>query len=197
MMPPIRRLLPALLVLAVVQLALPPAEAQYRARPRRTYAFTRGYELGGYLTQTAFSRNAEIKDDLGFGFRFGYLYTPRQEIEFLANSIGTQDEFVPQIGVDVTHLQAAYVFNFTDKDVVPYVTAGVGFVFTSDESLGDESDLVQSVGGGVRFFMGPIGYFRIEARHNWFRGNGDVYARDTTFNFNEVAFGVGWRFPTR
>ncbi|HXH28245.1 MAG TPA: outer membrane beta-barrel protein, partial [Candidatus Polarisedimenticolia bacterium] len=168
----------------------------YRPRPRRAVAFTRGFELGAFLQQTDFNSDAEIKDDVGYGFRFGYLYTPRQEIEFLYNAVNTQDEFDSRIGVDVSHLQAAYVFNFTDKAVVPYLTAGFGFVFTSDDSLGDESDPLLGVGGGVRFFMGPTTYFRIEARHNRFRGDGTVFASDTTFTFNEVGFGLGWRFPT-
>jgi hypothetical protein len=190
----VKRLPPALCVLVACLLIVPAAWAA----PRR-YAggFREGYELNPYLTFTDFDDKSEIDDEVGIGFRFGYLYNPNQEIEFLFNDVSTDDQFIPGETVDVTHLQVAYVFNFTSHDVVPYLTAGLGFVHTDDSDLGSETDPILGLGGGVRFFLGRVVYARFELRHNRFEGDGVVFANNENFGFNEFAFGVGWRFPTR
>jgi opacity protein-like surface antigen len=190
----VKRLPPALCVLIAGLLFVPASSAA----PRR-YAggFREGFELNTYLNFTDFDSKSEIDDDLGIGFRFGYLYTPNHEIEFLLNDVSTTDQFFFGETVDVTQIQAAYVYNFTSHGVVPYLTAGLGFVHTDDSDLGSETDPVLGLGAGVRFFLGRVVYARFELRHDQFNGDGVVFARDENFSFNEFAFGVGWRFPTR
>src|SRR5207247_2065763 len=60
------------------------------AAPRR-YAggFRRGFELNAYFTFDNFGTKTALDDDFGGGFRFGYLYNPQQEIEFLVNGVST------------------------------------------------------------------------------------------------------------
>ena len=192
---PARRLLPVLTVLTACLLFVPASWAY----PRR-YAgggFREGFELNAYVTLTDFDTKSEIDDNLGIGFRFGYLYTPNHEIEFLFNNVSTTDQFFSGETVDVTQLQAAYVYKLTSHGVVPYLTAGIGFVHTDDSDLGTETDPVLGLGGGVRFFLGRVVFARFELRHNLFSGDGTVFGKDETFRFNEFAFGIGWRFPTR
>jgi opacity protein-like surface antigen len=190
-----KRLPPALGVLFACLLFAPATWAQ----PRRQGGFREGFELNPNLAFFHFQDKAEIEDDLGAGFRFGYLYNPNQEIEFLFNDVTADDQFFVGETVDVTNLQVAYVYNFTSHGVVPYFTAGVGFMHADDSSpfLGSETDPVLGLGGGVRFFLGRVTYFRAEWRWNTFEGSGDVFADGESFTFDELSFGLGWRFPTR
>jgi hypothetical protein len=96
----------------------------------------------------------------------------------------------------VTNVQVAYVYNFRNSDVVPYITAGFGIVQTDDEVLGTESDPVFSAGAGIRLFVGPVFHVRFEVRANRFEGDGEVYVDGDAVNFSEFSFGFGWRFPT-
>ncbi len=169
-----------------------PVLAQYSRPSRQPYQH--GYEFSPYLTFNQFQDKALLDDELGVGVRFGYLYTPHHEIEFLLNSVSTNDSIDPSINVDVTDFQVAYVYNFTKKDVVPYLTAGVGFVHTKDDFLGSETNGALGLGAGIRFFMGRAFYARFEYRKNFFEGSGDVYADNENFVNSQFAFGVGWRF---
>ncbi len=197
-----KRLLSALPVLAACFLVVPSAWAA----PRR-YAggFHRGFELNGYFTYYNFGSKTDLDDDFGAGFRFGYLYNPQQEIEFMINGVSTTGTLRDSSGKplpfksndDITHFQTAYVFNFTSHDVVPYLTAGVGFLSTDDSAFGTETDLTFGLGGGVRFFLGRVVFARFEVRQNFFEGNLPVYLDGESFSFQEVSFGIGWRFPTR
>ncbi len=197
-----KRLLCALTVVFGGMLLVPDAWAQ--PRPYRG-GFHRGFELNGYLTYFNFEKSTDLDDDVGVGFRFGYLYNPQQEVEFLIDTISTTGTLRDAFGNplpfksndDITHFQTAYVFNFTSHDVVPYLTAGVGFLSTDDSDLGTETDLTFGLGGGVRFFLGRVLYARVEARQNFFSGNLPVFQDGESFSFQEISFGVGWRFPTR
>lgn len=194
---PLKRLLPAVLALVATPLLVPDAQAAPRRHGAGT--FREGYELNAYLTFTDFGNRMELDDDGGAGFRFGYLYNPHHEIEFLFNSVTADDTFYPGETADIDNLQVAYVFNLTEKNIVPYITAGLGLVHTDDSSpfLGSETNPVLGLGAGVRFFLGRVTYARFEWRANFFEGNGDVFARGEDFTFQEYAFGVGWRIPIR
>lgn len=194
----LKRLPPALCVLAVCLLCVP---AGWAAPPRYGGGFRTGYEFNFNLPFFMFQDKAGIEDDIGFGFRFGYLYNTTNEIEFLFDTVRADDTdqvLFPGEYVDTTNLQVAYVHNFSSHGVVPYLTAGGGFVFSDDSSpaLGDETDLVLGLGGGARFFIGRVAYFRAELRGNFFEGGGDVYSNGENFVFTELSFGMGWRFPT-
>lgn len=194
---PLKRLLPVAFVLAAVLFTAPETQAapsRYGAR-----AFREAYELNAYLTFTDFGSPMELDDEGGAGFRFGYLYNPHHEIEFLFNSVTADDQVLPGETADFDHLQVAYVLNFTEKKVVPYLTAGVGMVHTGHSSpfIGSETNPILGLGGGVRFFLGRVAYARFELRRNFFDGDGEVFAKGEDLSFQEFAFGIGWRIPTR
>ena len=190
-----KRLVPLLIVLAALPIFVPDGHAA----PRRYGARGSGeaYEFNAYLTFNDFGNRMEMDDDGGAGLRFGYLYNPHHEIEFLFNSVTADDTFNFGESADVDNLQVAYVLNFSDKNVVPYLTAGLGLVHTDDSFLGSETDPVLGLGGGVRFFLGRVTYARFEMRANFFEGDGQVYANGVVFSFKDFAFGIGWRFPAR
>jgi len=187
-------------VLAALPLFAPEGHAaSHRYGTRGPGGSGEAYEFGACLTFNAFSSRMELDDNSGAGVRFGYLYSPQHEIEFLYNSVTADDSLNFGERADLQNLQASYVFNFSDRQVIPYLTAGLGLMHTddSDPLLGSETDPVLGLGGGVRFFLGRVTYARFEMRANFFQGNGQVYANGVDFSFKELAFGIGWRFPAR
>jgi len=190
-----KRLVPAAFALLVLPLFVTDSQAQ----PRRRWAggFREGYEVTVSVNLDSFEDKMELDDDTGAGVRFGYLFNPNHEIEFMYNGITANDRFFSGESAHIGNTQVSYVFNFTTHGVVPYVTAGLGWVHTNDTDLGSETDPVWSLGGGVRLFLGPIAYARFELRGNRFDGNGTAFANGESFAFTEAAFGFGWRFPVR
>lgn len=191
-----RATLHALLALMALPIAVPPAAAQYR-RPPRAAQYSRGFELSPYFTFNEFQNKAQLDDDVGLGFRFGYLYNPYHEVEFMLNGVETHDNAGFGERVDLSNFQIAYVFNFTKKDVVPYVTGGLGFFHSDDADLGTETDFVRAFGGGIRFFLGRNFFARFEIRENYFKGQGTVWADGEGQWVRETLFGVGWRYGLR
>ena len=167
-------------------------------RPHRGYQ-SRGeaweFFVGGVATD--YDQAVEINDDIGLSLRFGYLFNWMNEMEFLFNDVATNDSAFPDINVETSQFQVAYVLNFTHSNVVPYATAGLGWFHTDDDALGTETDPVLGLGGGIRFFIGPRTHLRAEYRYNRFSGSGRVYADNFDVAVREFTFGVGWRFPVR
>src|SRR3989442_15135579 len=84
----LQRLAPILAALVLLPGSATPARAQYR-RPYPMRRYEHAYEFTGYLTLNQFQSKTALDDDLGAGFRFGYLYTPHHEIEFLLDGVST------------------------------------------------------------------------------------------------------------
>ncbi|HET6278932.1 MAG TPA: porin family protein [Candidatus Polarisedimenticolia bacterium] len=169
--------------------------AQSRPRPK-PQPFQEGFGFSTMFVYSSFEDRVEISNDVGFSGRFGYYFTPHHEAEALFNWVGTEDAVFPYIYIDTFHFQFAYVYNFRPAGVVPYLTAGIGFLDVSDDALGSETDLTLGAGGGIRFFVTPVFNFRLEYRFNRFEGDGQVFAGGEDFDFDEFSFGVGWRFPS-
>jgi hypothetical protein len=190
------------LALAVLLISTDPLEAHTRRRAKPK-PFEEGFGFSTMFVHTSFEDRLEINDFVGFSGRFGYYFTPHHELESLFNWGSTNGWLFDTVnsnwflvGVDTFHFQFAYVYNFRPAGVVPYLTAGVGFLDTRDHERGSETDLTLGAGAGIRFFVNPVFNFRLEYRRNRFEGNGTVYARGEDFNFDEFSFGIGWRFPS-
>jgi outer membrane protein with beta-barrel domain len=176
-------------ILVVCAVAAPAARAQNRSE---------SWEFGPYLVGFDFDRDIEIEDRWGGGFRFGYNFVPMHEVELSFEGVETQDDVFNQIDVSVGQFQANYVFNFIfdrHQPVVPYFTAGIGAIhFEVDDPVfgtDDETDPLFSIGGGVRFFIGKVFNFRIDARAVSFSGD-NVVLSDRDFTNNQLSIGVGW-----
>jgi opacity protein-like surface antigen len=190
-----RILLVVPLALAVLLISTDPLDAQTRRRPKPR-PFEEGFGFSTMFVHTSFEGRVEISDYVGFSGRFGYYFTPHHELESLFNWGSTEDAIYPAVRIDTFHFQFAYVYNFRQAGVVPYLTAGVGFLDIRDQSLGSETDLTLGAGAGIRFFVNPMFNFRLEYRLNRFEGDGRVFVRREDFNFDEFSFGIGWRFPS-
>jgi outer membrane protein with beta-barrel domain len=148
-------------ILVVCAVAAPAARAQNRSE---------SWEFGPYLVGFDFDRDIEIEDRWGGGFRFGYNFVPMHEVELY------------------------FIFD-RHQPVVPYFTAGIGAIhFEVDDPVfgtDDETDPLFSIGGGVRFFIGKVFNFRIDARAVSFSGD-NVVLSDRDFTNNQLSIGVGW-----
>jgi hypothetical protein len=149
---------------AALSLAVP-AQAQNREK---------AWELMPYVGHIQFSDDVGLKDDVSWGFRFGYHWTKRHMVEFGFNASSTEDSSTGELSADLLGANVNYLLNFflhrRDK-VVAFVTAGFGvqsfstFGFVSDpELVGDENDLSYNYGAGIRFFGGERLGIRIDAR---------------------------------
>ena len=100
------RLVPAALALV----ALPMFATHSQAQPRRVAVggFREGYEFTVTLNQNTFGDSMELQNDTGAGFRFGYLFNPHHEIEFMANGVTADDSDqvnFPGETADITNIQ--------------------------------------------------------------------------------------------
>jgi opacity protein-like surface antigen len=175
-----------------------PAALAQPSHPRRMKpAPVPAFETTFGLVYTVYDEEVDLDDELGFAARFGYLFNPTNEIEFLFNFVSTDDTLFPQIDVDTFNFQTAYVHNFNARGAVPYLTAGLGFFTTEDQSLGSETDFVLGLGAGIRLLIGRAAFARFEYRYNMFEGDLPVYANGVDVSVNEFLFGFGWRIPLR
>lgn len=190
-----RFILPAVTLVALSFSAVPPAAA---APPRaRAYPAGPAVEAGFLFTWVDFEDDALLDEDLGFSPRFGILFNPHHEMEFVLDFITTNDILAPAIEVDIDQFQVCYVYNFTRHEVVPYFTAGLGWIeseFNSPTVFGSEETDLFTAGGGVRLFFGRTGYARFEARWTFFEGEGVVFDFQDDISMFELGAGMGWRF---
>lgn len=190
------------LTFAVLLISIDPLDAQTRRRPKPK-PFEEGFGFSTMFVLTSFESKTAIDSYVGFSGRFGYYFTPHHELESMFNWGSTDGAvFINGMptsylaGINTFHFQIAYVYNFRPTGVVPYLTAGVGFLDIRDTSTGSETDLTLGAGAGVRFFVNPVFNFRLEYRINRFEGDGRVFVLGEDFDFSEFSFGIGWRFPS-
>src|SRR5262249_32592535 len=90
-----------LAIVLSILLACLPLATKSEAATAAHGGFRQGYELYPYLTWVNFDDKSDIDDDIGFGFRFGWLFTPNHELDFMWNWVSAQDTFFPGEWVDL------------------------------------------------------------------------------------------------
>ena len=181
---------PVFTILALASLVVTTTEAAAPHPPARGQAF----EAGFLFNLTDFEDEALLDEEIGFSPRFGILLNPHHEIEFLINHVSTNDALAPAIEVEIDQYQVSYVYNFTHHGMVPYVTAGIGWVESDATFVGSEDASVFSFGGGVKVFLGKVAHLRFELRFDSFEGEGIVFPWQEDVSIVELGFGLGWRF---
>jgi hypothetical protein len=164
----------------------------------------KAWEINPYFGQMSFSKvNGEqaFKDTWDIGFRFGYNWTKRHEVEFGFFGASTQNGEGLDLTIDFLGGQVNYVFNFPmhrrDK-IMGFGNVGLGLInvssfgFVSDpELVGDTVVFSQNIGGGIRFFGGPRAGFRVDARWVRFSDQGvDVNFIEATIGLSIVLGGT-------
>jgi Outer membrane protein beta-barrel domain len=141
-----------------------------------------GYRLDGDFdarSSDAFDPNLNVQVDASsvFGVLFDVPLTPNWQLEILANRQRTQ--FVVDRGlltpsstlgdVDLTILQAGFLFQWGDGQVNPFITAAGGLTRIDPKfnELAADDRFSASVGGGVKIFFSENVGLRLEARGYW------------------------------
>ena len=155
-----------------------------------------GYRLDGDFdarSSDAFDPNLNVKVDASaiYGVLFDIPLTPDWQIELLANR--QRSQFVVDRGlltpstvlgdVDLTILQAGFLFQWGEGQVSPFITAAAGLTRIEPKfnELASDDRFSASLGGGVKIFFSNNVGLRLEARGYWtdlgsnFRGRYDRY----------------------
>jgi outer membrane protein OmpA-like peptidoglycan-associated protein len=110
------------------------------------------------------------KNDLLYGGRFGYFFTPKWSMEVSAQRLSTETEF-DILGVedveahlDGYRLNALYNFGAGNR-FRPFLTAGIGKEKFSLAGFGESCDLGWNAGAGFRYFMSPHWNLRADGRY--------------------------------
>ena len=158
---------------------------------------------------SAFGTEPELDDDIVFGLRYGYNFTDNWGVELSAGYNPNTATHV--IGGDVdfdlytVDLNAVYHIK-TGTRFVPYVTAGIGWVWadldgaivsslpTSGTPLtaSDDDSFSANVGVGVKYFVTDNLILRLDGRYRYIDGILDT--NESSLDTVETTFGVGWVF---
>lgn len=169
-----------LLIAAIVVLTAAGASAQGR---EGTVEFTPtvGFWFGDTLArgvQEGYDFDVTIDDDVAYGFRVGYKFTPSWALagSFMferADLITGSDEFLGDTNVlgtiDITSAEIGFEGTFGHARLAPLFDAGVGVVSLDPDSqnMRSDTDFAFHVGTGFKLFFSPDVAFRFD-----FRGHG-------------------------
>ncbi|HEY7214462.1 MAG TPA: outer membrane beta-barrel protein [Thermoanaerobaculia bacterium] len=143
---------------------------------------TAGYRLEGDFnarSSDAFDPDLNVKVDASatFGVLFDIPLAPSWQLEILANR--QRSEFIVDRGlltptttlgdVDLTVLQAGFLFQWGDGQVDPFITAAAGLTRIDPKfnELASDDRFSASVGGGVKIYFGENIGLRLEGRGYW------------------------------
>jgi outer membrane protein OmpA-like peptidoglycan-associated protein/opacity protein-like surface antigen len=110
------------------------------------------------------------KNNLLYGARLGYFFTPRWSMEVSAQRLSTETEFdvlgVQNVDVHLDAFRLNALYNFrAGEPVRPFLTAGVGYEKTDIADFGQGCDFGWNAGGGVRWFPSPHWNLRADGRY--------------------------------
>jgi OmpA-OmpF porin, OOP family len=180
-----------LTVIAALLLTAVPALADYGEKG--------SWELGLYSGYAWLDDYGDFrpKDDILFGVRAGYYFSPAWSLEGSAQRIGTETNFADSLGLQNTDVTLScyrlnMLYNFEKGEAVrPFVTAGVGCEKINVESFSERSDVGYNAGGGFRWFLSRHFNMRVDGRIVWTPVGGDIDASQKNL---ESSFGIGWVF---
>jgi hypothetical protein len=121
--------------------------------------------------------NIEVESSPTFGVLFDIPLAPNWQLELLANR--QRSEFVIDRGlltpgttlgdVDLTVLQAGFLFQWGYGQVNPFITAAAGLtrIDPKFDELASDDRFSASVGGGVKIYFGDNIGLRLEGRGYW------------------------------
>jgi len=140
--------------------------------------------------------NFHPKDDLLWGLRGGYFFTPHWNLELSWQRLDTETDIgilgVQDQDAELSALRLNVLYNFLPgKELRPFVTAGVGCEKFDAGSFGSRSDVGFNVGGGLRWFMTEHFDLRMDGRFVQTHVGDDV--NETQQNV-EATVGIGWVF---
>ncbi|HEU4335524.1 MAG TPA: outer membrane beta-barrel protein, partial [Candidatus Eisenbacteria bacterium] len=136
------------------------------------------------------------KNDLLYGGRVGYFFTPQWSVELSAQRLGTVTDFdllgVSDVDVRVDAYRLNALYNFGEGNRFrPFLTAGVGREKFSVQDFGEDCDLGFNAGAGFRQFLSPHWNLRADGRYIRTNVGGEI---DETQHNLEATLGLGFVF---
>ena len=134
------------------------------------------------------------KNDLLYGGRLGYFFTPTWNLELSAQRLSTKTEFdilgVEEADVNLDSYRLNLLYNFgAGKRFRPFLTVGVGKEKFAVEDFGESCDMGWNAGPGFRWFMSPHWNLRVDGRYVHTNVGDEV---DESQNNMELTLGLGW-----
>jgi opacity protein-like surface antigen len=136
------------------------------------------------------------KNDLLFGGRVGYFFSPHWDLEASAQRLNTKTEFgivgVSDVDAHLTAYRLNLLYNLSPgKAFRPFLTVGVGQEKISVVNFGESCDLGWNAGAGARLFMSPHWNLRADGRYVSIPVGDQV---DETQHNVEAMLGLGYVF---
>ena len=143
-----------------------------------------------------FDGGLDLDDSEAFGLSLGYNINRNWAMEIDVRTAPTSANVRHGQDVDVVTgtLNALYHVS-PEKDFVPYLAAGAGFLQYKADDDGDDNDLVANLGGGFKYALGRNVDLRFDARYLLdFRVDGDLNADDDSKVRHQLSTMVGLNF---
>lgn len=128
----------------------------------RPYAFTLTPFVGSYL----FDRDQPLEDGPVYGLAVGYNIRERWAVEGAFSAVASEYTVSSANNVDVYNLTLNVLYHFLpNRDLVPFVTAGVGLQSIHPGGVDSDENLLFNYGAGVKYFLTEHIGLRAEVRH--------------------------------
>jgi len=198
-------------LIAAVPLALQATAALAQVQPNThevdVYA---GALFGDDLTSSSISGTTpELDDDVTFGVRYTYQFTPSWAVELSSGMTPTTVKGAPggDIDLDLTTIDADLVYNIPlspDGRWVGYVLGGAGYAFADLDqpingiangrlvSVDDDDGVTANAGVGAKYFATEHLVLKVEGRYRYYDKLVDTL--DDSLNGAEATVAVGYRF---
>ena len=159
----------------------------------------RTFELGVFGGFYFADDDAGVDDDVVFGARLGYSFTPIHEMELVVDRVNTtfDSPSFGELDEEFTSVSLRWVFNFPVPSgrFVPYGAVGLGNMNDEVDLPGggtsEDDDTLFTMGGGFRSFFGDNMALRVEGRLKGF----ETFEVDQD-NF-EITVGLTWALGQR
>jgi outer membrane protein OmpA-like peptidoglycan-associated protein len=164
-----------------------------------TNHFHQFYELSKFETNPAGPMERPLLQKVSplFGLRVAYFIKPWLGIEGEFNLMMTNTKDYPpgapqgSAKIMSGHVQLIFQLANLSKHVVPFVTLGDGFMHTSSDVLGSDTDWPLHTDVGARFLVHRSITLRMEGR--FLRGPSQQAPYHLNASYAEFMFGISWR----
>jgi OOP family OmpA-OmpF porin len=126
------------------------------------------YELNTYLGKVSSSGATQLKDDYGFGFGIAKKVSDdiMVNLSYLKSNIAYKDG-MGDTDVSIYSLAPEYYFNSVSDKLVPYLTAGIGYIDIANSRFDAENGMLVNYGAGLRYIFNEYVNLKLEAKHNY------------------------------
>lgn len=126
------------------------------------------YELDTFLGKVHTNSSTNLKDDYGFGVGLSKKVTDDLAIKlsYFKSNVDYKDGLNDTESVTYS-LAPEYYFNSVSDVLVPYVSAGVGYIDFADNLYDAKNGFTVNYGVGLKYIISEYISLKLEAKHNY------------------------------